>query len=501
METLTYLASGLITALQPMNLFYCFLGVLIGTLVGVLPGIGPPGALALLLPVTFHVPPISGLIMLFGIGYGAQYGGSTTSILVNIPGEASSIITCLDGYQMARKGRAGPALGIAAFGSFIAGTLSIFGLMFLAPPLAEFALSFGPPEYFAIVTFGLTVLIYLAHRSMLKAIMMALLGYILSTVGLDPVTGYPRFTYNVMALRDGVGLAQVMIGLFGLSEVLLNLEKSLSQEIYKTKLKGLLPTLKDWKDSIFPIIRGSILGFFLSVIPGISVVIPTFAAYVLEKKISKHPENFGEGVIEGVAAPESANNASSSGVMVPLLSLGIPTGVPTAIILGAMMIYGLSPGPTFIKESPGIFWGVIGSMYIGNLMCLVLNLPLIGVWVRVLKIPSHILFLLIILFCLIGSYTINNNLTDVVIMILSGLLGYLMRKFEFEGAPLVLGMVLGPIAETGLRRSLIMSQGSFLIFLQRPIATVFLAFALLMFISLFFTKKRLGEDIIGNSKE
>ena len=499
METLSYLGMGLVTAVQPINLFYCFLGVFIGSLVGVLPGIGPPGALALLLPITFHVPPLSALIMLFGIGYGAQYGGSTTSILVNIPGEASSMITCLDGYQMARKGRAGPALGMAAFSSFIAGTIAVIGLMLFAPPLGGFALRFGPPEYFALITFGLTVLIYLAHGSMLKAIMMALFGYILSTVGLDPVTGYPRFAYDTMVLRDGVGLVQVMIGLFGLSEVLINLEASAGREIYKTALKGLLPTLQDWKDCALPIIRSTIIGFFLSVIPGLSLVIPTISAYVLGKKLSKHPEQFGTGIIEGVAAPESANNAAVTGTMIPLLSLGIPTGAASAIILGAMMIYGLNPGPMLIKQSPAIFWGMIGSMYIGNLMCLILNLPLIGIWVRVLKIPSHLLFILIILFCIIGSYTINNNKADVVIMTVFALVGYLMKKFDYEGAPLVLGMVLGPLAENGLRRSLVMSRGSFVIFFERPIAVVFLGLALLMIISPFFTKKRLAENLINKS--
>jgi putative tricarboxylic transport membrane protein len=501
METLSYLGAGLIAALQPTHLAYCFLGVLIGTLVGVLPGIGPPGALALLLPITFHAPPVASLIMLFGICYGAQYGGSTTSILVNIPGEASSMITCIDGYAMARKGRAGPALGIAAFGSFIAGTGSIFGMIFVAPPLAEIALRFGPPEFFGLMTFGMTVLIYLARKSMAKALIMALFGLILATVGLDPLSGYPRFTYNIMALRDGLGLAQMMIGLFGLSEVLISLEKSAGKEILQTKIKGLLPNLQDWKDSFFPIIRGSIIGFFLGIIPGISVTIPTFVSYAVEKKLSKHPERFGTGIIEGVAAPESANNAANNGTMVPLLSLGIPTGAASAIILGALMIYGLNPGPLFIKQSPQIFWAVIGSMYVGNVMCLVLNLPLIGLWVKVLKIPHNILFLLIILFCLVGSYTINFNLTDMYIMLTFGIVGYLMRKFEYEGVPLVLGMVLGPMAETALRRSLIMSQGSFLIFVQRPVAAVLLGLAILILISPFFSKKRLAQEIIEQNED
>ncbi len=496
MEALSYLAMGLGVALQPLNLLYCFLGVFCGTLVGVLPGIGPSGAIALLLPVTLHLPAVSGIIMFCGIMYGAMYGGSTTSILVNIPGEAASVITCLDGYQMARKGRAGPALGIAAFGSFIAGTGSLFGLVFLAPPLAEFCLRFGPPEYFAMMIFGLSTLLYLIQGSMAKAVMMALLGLMLASVGLDPVTGDPRFTYDILALRDGLGLVQIVIGLFGVSEILITLEKGVRRIILKTEIKGLLPTLKDWKDSILPITRGSILGFFLGVIPGMSVVIPTFISYSLEKKLSKYPEKFGTGVIEGVAGPEAANNAASSGCMVPLLSLGIPPGAASALILGAMMIYGVVPGPMLIKESPQVFWGVIGSMYIGNVMLLLLNLPLISIWVKTLKTPYPILFTLILLFCLIGSYTVAYSLTDMVIMIIFGLIGYLMKKFDYEMAPLVLGLVLGPLMERKFRTSMIMSHGSFSIFFRRPISMVLLGLAILVLISPIFTKKRLAEEVV-----
>jgi putative tricarboxylic transport membrane protein len=498
MDALNHLAMGLATALQPVNLFYCFLGVFCGTLVGVLPGIGPPGAIALLLPVTFHVPAVSTIIMLCGIMYGAMYGGSTTSILVNIPGEAASVITCLDGYQMARQGRAGPALGIAAFGSFIAGTGSLFGLVFMAPFLAEYCLRFGPPEYFALMTFGLAALLYLAQGSMGKALMMTLLGIMLSTVGLDSLTGYPRFTYNIIALRDGLGLVPIVIGLFGVSEILLTLEKGVRRTIFETEIKGLLPTLRDWKDSIFPIIRASVLGFFLGIIPGMSVVIPTFISYSLEKKISKHPERFGTGVIEGVAAPESANNAASSGAMIPVLSLGIPCGAASALVLGAMMIHGVIPGPMLIKESPQIFWGVIGSMYIGNVMLLLLNLPLIGIWVRALKTPYPILFTLILLFCLIGSYTIANSTTDMLIMLTFGLIGYLMKKFDYEMAPLVAGLVLGPLMEKAFRTSMIMSRGSFLIFFHRPISVVLLGLALLTLISPLFMRRRVEKFSEGN---
>jgi putative tricarboxylic transport membrane protein len=496
MENFNTMLMGLATAAQPINLLYCFIGSFIGTLIGVLPGIGPVGAIALLLPVTFHVPPLAAFIMFTGIMYGAQYGGSTTSILVNIPGEASSVMTCLDGYQMARKGRAGPALGMAAFASFIAGTLGLFGLVFLAPTLAEFGLRFGPPEYFALMAFGLTLVIYLARGSLAKALMMTSLGLILASVGLDPVSSDPRFTYGIIDLRDGVGLAQMVIGLFGVSEVLLSVEKSFTRDIFETKIKGLLPNLQDWKDSIFPTLRASVISFLMAIIPGISVVIPTFISYSLEKRISKHPERFGTGTIEGVAAPEAANNAAGVGTMIPLLSLGIPTGASSALVLGALLIYGLHPGPLLIKESPEVFWGVIGSMYIGNAMLLLLNLPLIGIWVRILKIPYAYLFSSIILFCLVGSYTINNSLTDMYIMILFGILGYLMNKFDYEPVPLILALVLGPMMENAFRRSMILSDGRFLIFFTRPISAILLALVLFMLISPLIIRKRLGETII-----
>jgi putative tricarboxylic transport membrane protein len=500
-DSLNFLLTGLNAALQPINLLYCFIGVFLGTLVGVLPGIGPSGTIALLLPITFKAPALASVIMLFGIMYGAQYGGSTTSILVNIPGEPSSIITCLDGYQMARKGRAGPALGISAFGSFIAGTLTIFGIVFLAPALAEFSLRFGPPEYFALMAFGLTVVIYLARESMEKALMMTFFGLILSSVGFDPVTGSLRFSYGILALRDGLGLAQIVMGLYGVSEVLLTLEKGVKRTIFETKIEGLLPNLKDWKDSIFPILRGTTIGFFMSIIPGMSVVIPTFVSYTLEKKLAKHPEKFGTGVIEGVAAPEACNNAAASGGAIPLLSLGIPTGASTALVFGALMIHGIIPGPLFIQDHPQVFWGLIGSMYVGNVMLLALNLPLIGIWVKMLKVPYAILFPLILFFCLIGSYSIDKSMTDMLITVIFGVIGYLMKKFSYEGAPLVLGLVLGPLMENALRRSLIMSKGSLAIFFQRPLSLVFMGLVLVMLISPLLTKKRLAEDIMKQSEE
>ncbi len=412
METFHELLFGLGVALQPINLLYCLFGTLIGTLVGVLPGVGPPAALSLLLPVTFYAPPASTIILLAGIAYGAMYGGSTTSILVNIPGEAASVVTCLDGYQMARNGKAGPALGMAAFGSFIAGTITICFLIFLAPTLAEYALDFGPPEYFALMVLGLSIMVYLAQGSIIHALIMVCFGLFLGTIGLDPITGVPRFIYKITTLMDGVGLVQVVIGLFGVSEVLINVERSFKQEIFETKIKRLFPNREDWKKSIFPIGRGTLIGFFMGVIPGMSVVIPTFVSYVVEKRLSKYPEKFGTGVIEGVAGPESANNAAANGTLVPMLSLGIPTGASTALLLGALMIHGLRPGPLLIKEAPDVFWGLVASLYMGNVMLLILNLPLIGIWVKILKIPYHFLFSIILLLCVVGSYITNNNPYD-----------------------------------------------------------------------------------------
>jgi len=419
------LLNGFGILFQPVNLFLCFLGVLIGTLVGVLPGLGPTAAIALLLPTTFHLTPVSAIIALAGIYYGAMYGGSTTSILVNIPGEAASVMTAIDGHQMARQGRAGPALGIAAFGSFIAGTLSILGLMFLAPILARWALAFGPPEYFSLMCLGLTILIYLASGSMIKALMMAALGIIIGCIGADMTTNVHRFTLGIPELTDGVGLIPLIVGLFGISEVLLNLEVHFKQEILQEKIRNLLPNLQDWRDSLKPIFRGSVLGFLLGVLPGGGATISSFASYAVEKRCSRHPEKFGHGAIEGVAGPEAANNAASGGAFIPLFSLSIPANSVMAILLGALMIHGIVPGPNMMLQHPDIFWGVVASMYIGNCMLLVLNLPLIGLWVKLLKVPYVLLFPFILLFCLIGSYTVDGKIFDVYSMTVFGFIGYL----------------------------------------------------------------------------
>ncbi len=483
MDILSHITLGAQVIFQPINLLFCFLGVLMGTLVGVLPGLGPTAAIALLLPNTFHVSPVSAIIMLAGIYYGAMYGGSTTSILVNIPGEAAAVITCLDGHQMALKGRAGPALGIAAFGSFIAGTVSVIGLMLVAPPLAKFALAFGPPEYFSLMLLGIVILIYLASGSILKAMIMFVFGLLVSTIGMDSISGTQRLTFGILELSDGVGLIPAIMGLFGVAEVITNVEEEIKRSIISTKVRNLLPDLQDWRDSFWPIIRGSVLGFFIGILPGPAPVISAFSSYAIEKKLSQHPERFGTGVIQGVAGPESANNAATGGAFIPLFTLGIPVNSVIAILLGAFMIHGIQPGPMIISKYPDLFWGTVMSMYLGNAMLLVLNLPLIGLWVQVLKVPYPILFPLILLFCLIGVYSLNYSLVEISLMIGFGVLGYLGRKFQFEMAPLVLAIVIGPMMENNLRLSLVISQGSPMIFLTHPISAVFICLTLVLLIS------------------
>ena len=470
LDTVQGLLYGFSVALQPNNILLVFVGCVLGTLVGVLPGIGPVAAISILLPLTFQLTPAGSIIMLAGIYYGVMYGGSTTSILVNVPGETASVVTCMDGYQMARQGRAGSALGIAAFGSFIAGTIGLIGLQFIAEPLSAVALKFGPPEYFAIILLGFIFISYLSHGSMLKAGMMAFLGLILSSVGLDPITAQQRMTFGVLNLYEGLGVAPLAMGLFGVAEVFNRLEKTTSTKILKVKIKNLFPTKLDWLQSKWAVLRGTLIGFFLGILPGGGPVLSTFIAYGVEKRVAANPERFGKGAIEGVASPEAANNAATSTSFIPLLTLGIPPNVVLAVLYGAFLIHGVVPGPLLIKEHPDVFWGLLGSMYIGNVMLLILNLPLIPLWVQVLRIPDRVLYPLILLFCVIGAYSINNNVFDIGVMVIFGIAGYLFKKFGYEAAPFILGFVLGPMFEVNLRRSLLISQGSFSIFFTRPIA-------------------------------
>jgi len=480
------LTSGIIlgfqVALQPTNLLYCFMGCCVGTLIGVLPGIGPVGAMSILLPVTFGLPPATSIIMLAGIFYGAMYGGSTTSIKVNIPGEPSSVITCLDGYQMARRGRLGPALGMSAMGSFIGGTLSLIGLLFLVFPLAQAALQFGPPEFFAIICGSMVLLIYLSRGSAGKAFIMILVGLLLGTVGIDSISGIARFDFGTPYLLDGIDFIPLAMGLFGISEVLMNLEETIERTVFESKLKNLLPNREDWKRSLGPILRGTVIGFFGGILPGAGPVTATFLSYTIEKKISKDPGRFGQGAIEGVAGPETANNAATGGSFVPVLALGIPPNVIMAFLLGALIIHGVAPGPLLISQHPQIFWGVIASMYVGNCLLLLLNLPLIGFWVKILKIPYRILMPMILLFCIIGSYSINNNTLDVMVMVLFGVVGYILRKCDYEAAPLMVAYILGPMLERAFRKSLVLSDGKLNIFMERRIAAVILVISALLLI-------------------
>jgi putative tricarboxylic transport membrane protein len=503
MDIITSLLQGFQITLQPAVLLACFIGVSLGTLIGVLPGIGPVATISILIPITMGMNPVSAIIMVAGIYYGAMYGGTITSVLVNIPGEAASVVTCFDGHRMALQGRAGPALGIAAFGSFIAGTLGVLGLMLLATPMSKLALQFGPPEYFAVMFLGLSMVCILARGSLSKSILMVLVGLALSYVGMDPVTGDFRLTLGTMVLWDGVGLMPAIMGLFGVSEVLLTIEETaiFREALHFKGIKGLLPNRRDWKESAGPIGRGSILGFLVGIIPGGGTVLSTFASYALEKRISKHPERFGEGAIAGVAGPESANNSATSGAFITLFILGIPPNVVMAAVLGALMIHGIQPGPLFLVEHPQLFWGVVASMYIGNIMLVLLNVPLIGIWVRVLRVPYRILFPLILLFTLIGSYTVRNKPFDLVMLTVFGILGYLMKKFEYEPAPLILAFVLGDIIETSLRQSLIIFDGSFLRILSHPIAAVAIALGVIIFLSPVLPILRKGKKIAEKAAE
>jgi putative tricarboxylic transport membrane protein len=474
-ETLQSLALGFSVALQPSMLWYAFLGCVVGTLVGVLPGIGPLAGISILLPITYGLDATKAIIMLAGIYYGSQYGGSTTSILLRIPGEASSVMTCIDGNAMAKKGRAGAALCIAAVGSFIAGTFGVLMLTAVAPPLALFALGFGPPEYTALLVLGLVFLAYMSTSSLVRTLLMAAFGLLLGTIGIDVMTGHFRYSFNIAELGDGIGIVPVAVGLFGIGEILATPSRQVTGEVIRPKLSELWPNRAEWRASGWPIARGSVLGFLIGIIPGSAHIISSFMSYALEKRVSKHPEEFGHGAVAGVAGPESANNAASTGAFVPMLALGIPTGPVTAVLMAALLIHGVPPGPTLVNDHPSVFWGFVASMYVGNLMLLALNLPLVGLFVNLLRIPYAYLYPLIIMFCVIGVYEVNHSIVDVWIMLIMGGIGYLLKKFSFDPAPLVLGVVIAPIFEMSLRQALIMSDGTWMIFIQRPVAAVLLA--------------------------
>jgi len=479
MEILGHLAFGFSVALTPQNLAFAFAGVLIGTMIGVLPGIGPAAGIALLLPVTFGLPPVSSLIMLAGIYYGAMYGGTLTSVLINTPGESASVATTFDGYQMALQGRAGAALGIAAIGSFIAGTLGVFALMVAAPLLADVAVLFGPPEYFALAALGLLTIAGLGGSSAAKALLAAVAGLALATIGADPMTGSKRLTFNILELSDGVEFLPVAVGLFGIAEVFSNLARPVRLAPIKASLSGLVPTWQDWIASRGAMLRGGLIGFVIGVLPGAGATIASFVSYGVERRVSKHPERFGKGAIEGVAAPESANNAATAGAMVPLLALGIPGSATTAVLLGAFVLYGLRPGPLLITEQPEVFWGLIASMYVGNVMLLFLNLPGAPLFASVLRLPYSVIATGILGISIAGAYSLQNNLFDVWVALAFGVLGYLMKRFDYPAAPLVLALVLGPLLEMSLRQSLTISHGSIAIFLTRPGSAVLLAVGLI----------------------
>ena len=474
MEVLHNLILGAHVALSPLNLAYCLAGTLMGTLIGVLPGIGPLTAIAMLLPTTFTLNPTSALIMLAGIYYGAQYGGSTTSILVNIPGDASSVVTCIDGYQMARKGRAGPALAIAALGSFFAGCVSTVIVATAAPPLAKIALSFGPADYFSLMLFGLIAATVLAHGSFVKAVAMVLLGLLLGLVGTDVNTGTMRFTFGIPDLDDGIGIVTIAMGMFGVAEIIANLARDNAREVPIRNVTHLYPSKEDLKRSWGAVVRGTGLGSLLGVLPGGGALLSSFASYMVEKKISRRQHEFGHGAIEGVAGPESANNAGAQTSFIPMLTLGIPNNPNMALMMGALMIQGIAPGPHIMTQNPDLFWGLVVSMWVGNLMLVILNLPLVGIWIKLLQIPYRFMFPAILVFMCVGVYSLRNNPVDLVLMAIFGVFGYVCRKIECEPAPLILAYILGPLMEENLRRAMLLSRGDASVFAREPVSAGFL---------------------------
>ncbi|MFM9850097.1 MAG: tripartite tricarboxylate transporter permease [Hyphomicrobiaceae bacterium] len=480
------LSLGFSVAFSMQNLFWCLMGAFIGTAIGVLPGVGPTATMALLLPATYFLPAESALIMLAGIYYGSQYGGSTTSILVNLPGEASSVVTCLDGYQMARNGRAGPALAIAAIGSFFAGTVTTLIIAAAAPPLTRLAQQFAPADYFSLMVLGLVFAVVLARGSVLKAVGMIFLGMLLGLVGTDVNTGNTRFTFGIDDLFDGLGFVPLAMGVFGIAEIISNLANQERRDLVSSKVTGLMPTREDLRRSVGPILRGTGLGAFLGILPGGGAVLASFSSYTVEKRLSKTPEKFGTGMIEGVAGPESANNAAAQTSFIPMLTLGIPSNAVMAMMIGGMMIHGIIPGPQVMEQKPGLFWGMIVSMWLGNLMLVILNLPLIGIWVRMLLVPYRLLAIAIMFFCCIGVYSLNNSANEVLFICFFGVIGYILMKLDCEPAPLLLGFLLGPMMEVYMRRAMLLSRGDPWIFLQRPLSLAFLIIAtgLLIFIVL-----------------
>ena len=494
MDLLSNLAMGFSVASSLANLAFCLIGVILGTLIGVLPGIGATATLAMLLPITFQLEPVSSLIMLAGIYYGAQYGGSTTAILINMPGESSSAVTAIDGYQMARKGRAGTALAVAALGSFFAGTVATFLVAIFAPPLTAVALKFGAAEYFSLMVLGLVMSVALAHGSVLKALAMVVLGLLLGMVGTDIYTGTPRFTLGITEYADGLNFVALAVGVFGIAEILRNLEDEHDREVMTKSINRLLPTGAELRQMIGPVLRGTGVGSVLGILPGGGAILASFASYTVEKKLSKHPEEFGKGALAGVAGPESANNAGAQTSFIPLLTLGIPANPVMALMIGAMIIQGIVPGPNVVSEQPQLFWGIIASMWIGNLMLVVLNLPLIGLWVRLLTVPYFVLFPIIMAMCSIGVYSVATNTFDLFAVAFFGLLGYVMSKLRCEPAPLLLGFVLGPLLEENLRRAMILSRGDPSTFITRPISLALLLMAAAVLVLVFLPQIRRRRD-------
>ncbi len=495
-DLLANLYLGFGVALSLKNLGLCFVGCMVGTLIGVLPGVGPIATIAMLLPITFGIDPTGALIMLAGIYYGAQYGGSTTSILVNIPGEATSVVTCLDGHQMARQGRAGVALGIAAIGSFFAGCVSTIFIAAIGVPLSKVAQLFGPAEYFSLMVMGLVFATVLARGSVLKAICMILLGLLFATVGTDLVTGQERLTLGIQDLSDGIDFAPMAMGMFGFAEIIKNLENVETRDVVQQKIGRLMPNLEEYKQSAWPIIRGTVVGGILGILPGNGAVLGPFASYTLEKKLAKDPSRFGKGAIEGVAGPESANNAGAQTAFIPLLTLGIPPNAVMALMVGAMTIHGIVPGPQVMTKNPELFWGMVASMWVGNAMLVIINLPLIGMWVSLLKVPYRLMFPAIGIFCCIGIYSINNSVNDVVSTAAFSIFGYALVKFGFEPAPMLLGFVLGKLMEEKLRQAMILSRGSFMTFVERPLSAALLAVALIMLIVAVLPSIRAKRDVV-----